>query len=135
MSSKKDDINSNTSIDKIIDNTFNQLKNIIDANTVVGSTIKISDSLCVIPISKVSVGLISGGGEEPKKKNPKSVVGAGSSTGFTISPIGFITISNGLINFLSAVTVENSSSKLIESMLNMSEKFISKMEGGNHENK
>lgn len=132
MSNKKDNETASTTLDKIIDNAFNQLKNIIDANTVVGTTIKIIDGIYIVPISKINVGLISGGGEDSKKKK-KGVVGAGSSTGFTITPIGFITISNNIINFLGVTTTENASTKIIETILNMSEKMLSKMEGDSDE--
>ena len=127
MSNKKEKQEQISSLDKIIDNTFAQLKNIVDANTVVGSTIKLTDKIFIVPISKISVGLISGGGEDPDKKN-KGVVGAGSSTGFTITPIGFISINDSVIDFLGAEVGENSTSKLLETMINISEKFISRME-------
>lgn len=132
MSNKKDNETASTTLDKIIDNAFNQLKNIIDANTVVGTTIKIIDGIYIVPISKINVGLISGGGEDSKKKK-KGIVGAGSSTGFTITPIGFITINKNIINFLGVTTTENASTKIIETMLNMSEKMLSKMEGDSDE--
>ena len=35
-------------IDDIINSTFNQLKNIVDANTVIGKTIKINEDIFII---------------------------------------------------------------------------------------
>ena len=95
MSKKKENPES---IDNIIENTFSHIKDIVDANTVVGSVINIDKDTFVIPVSKISVGLISGGGAIPKSKSKD--MGAGSGTGFNIVPIGFITISKGVINFL-----------------------------------
>ncbi|MBE5738442.1 MAG: hypothetical protein E7354_01765 [Clostridiales bacterium] len=86
--------NKESSIDSIIDNTFSKLKNIVDANIVVGKEICVGNAH-VIPISKISVGLLTGGGNLSKKS-----VSAGSGSGFNIIPVGFITIQDSLINYL-----------------------------------
>ena len=86
----------NEGIDNIIENTFSQIKNIVDANTVVGEVIKITDNIMIVPISKISVGLVSGG-MMPKSK--KDMGGAGSGTGFNIEPIGFVSINSGVLEF------------------------------------
>lgn len=130
MSKKKNNDYDLNSIDKLIDNTFIRLKEIVDANTMVGSTIKLNDNLFIIPISKVSVGLISGGGEIPKnKKNSMSV---GSSTGFTIVPMGFITINNTGIDFVGTSTPENSTGRILEAFMSIYEKYLNKA-GNNYE--
>ena len=96
--SKKNE-NNYESVDKLIDNTFEKLKEIIDANTIIGKTIKLGDNVAIIPISKVSVGLVTGGGEMPvKRKNMSSL---GSTTGFTLTPIGFLTINDVTISYIS----------------------------------
>ena len=55
----------------MIENTFSHIKDIVDANTVVGKIIELGDKNYIIPVSKISVGLISGGGTIPKGKNEK----------------------------------------------------------------
>ena len=113
MSSKKNNNKSSfEDIDKLIDNTFLRLKDVIDANTVVGSTIKLTEKIFIVPISKVSVGLVSGGGEVPNKKNDTS--NACSTTGFTITPMGFITINNSAVDFISSNIADNSGDKLLD---------------------
>ena len=95
MSKKKENTDS---IDNIIETTFSHIKDIVDANTVVGTMIELEKNMYIIPVSKISVGLISGGGAVPKSKNQD--INAGSGTGFNIVPIGFVTISNGSFDFL-----------------------------------
>ena len=92
------------SLDKIIENTFSHIKDIVDANTVVGKTIKLNDDIYIIPVSKISVGLISGGVSIPKAK--KDNMNAGSGTGFNIVPIGFITVSSGIFDFIQVVFID-----------------------------
>lgn len=132
MSKKGNKLETNT-LDSIIDNTFNQIKNIVDANTIIGEAIKLTDNILIIPVSKVSVGLISGGGED--SKNKKAVVSAGSSTGFTITPIGFVTINDSAIDFIGVTTNDNATSMLLNSILNLSEKLIARGVVDNEESK
>jgi len=111
MSEKKKD-----SLDSIIDNTFDHIKNIVDANTVVGKKIELGNGVFVIPVSKISVGLVSGGGTLAK---PKNAVNAGSGTGFNIIPVGFITIANNAFNFLSVTSEIDIGKNIIENLINI----------------
>ena len=127
--SKKNE-NSCDSVDKLVDNAFLKLKDIIDANTIIGKTIKLGENMAIIPISKVSVGLVAGGGEMPvKRKNLSSI---GSTTGFTLTPIGFLTISDLNINYIPTNIVDTSANKLIETFVTIYDKFINK-DGVNNE--
>lgn len=133
MSKKKNNSESSVeSLDKIIDNTFEKLKNIIDANTTVGSIIKLTDKMFVIPISKVSVGLISGGGEMPLKKKNAGMT-AGSTTGFAVTPVGFVVVNDKSIDYISASQVETSTSKVFETIMNISEKLLNRQGVSNEE--
>lgn len=113
--SKKD------SVDKIIDNTFEHIKDIVDANTVIGKIVELGQGLFIIPVSRISVGMISGGGIMPKGKNN---VNAGSGTGFNIEPIGFITVSNSNFDFLTVNKTADLGKNLIESMMKLYEKVL-----------
>jgi uncharacterized spore protein YtfJ len=129
MSKKKD--NNNESVDKLIDNTFAKLKDIIDANTIIGKTIKLGENVAIIPISKVSVGLVTGGGEMPVKR--KILSSLGSTTGFTLIPIGFLTINDTIVNYISTSVTDSSTNKLIETFASIYDKFI-KYNGESDEN-
>ena len=119
--SKKNESNCD-SVDKLIDNTFVKLKDIIDANTIIGKTIKLSENVAIIPISKVSVGLVTGGGEMPVKR--KNLTSLGSTTGFTLIPIGFLTINGQSINYIPTNMVEPSTTKLLEIFVTIYDKFL-----------
>ena len=116
-------------VDKLIDNTFEKLKDIIDANTIIGKTIKLSENIAIIPISKVSVGLVTGGGEMPVKR--KNLTSLGSTTGFTLIPIGFLTISGQGVNYISTSIAEPSTTKLIETFATIYDKFLKNNGDGN----
>ena len=120
MSKKKD--NNLDAVDQLIENTFTRLKDIIDANTIIGKTIKFSDTVAIIPISRVSVGLVTGGGQMPVKR--KDISSLGSTTGFTITPIGFLTINESNINYMPTAIQDNSTNKLIDTFTILYDKFL-----------
>lgn len=121
--SKKE--NKKDGIDNIIENTFNHLKDIVDANTVVGNIIDIGNKMYLIPVSRVSVGLISGGGIMPKSKNN---INAGSGTGFNIEPMGFITVSNLNFGYLPVNTASDIGKTFIDTLMQVYDKLIENQE-------
>ena len=52
-----------SSINDLIVNSMDKLKGLIDSSTIVGESISSADGTTIIPISKVTVGFVVGGGE------------------------------------------------------------------------
>ena len=75
-----------TSIEKIMD--------LVDVSTIIGDPIKISDTLQIIPVSKVTYGFASGGTDFPSKNNAE-LFGGGGGAGITISPVAFLVVNGG----------------------------------------
>lgn len=134
MSNKKN--NNDDSLkqfDKIIENTFEKLRDIVDSNISIGKIIEVNKNIFIIPISKISVGLVSGGGEMPSNKKQIGV-SVGSTTGFSVTPIGFVVVNqNGTTDYISAISTDNSSNKIFEILLNLIEKFTNKQEDNGYE--
>ena len=103
------------------------IRNMIDVNTIVGEAIVISDSISIIPISKLRFGLASGGSEFKdetaenymKKHNEEELIqyklpfGGGAGVGASISPIAFIVIQGETVKLL-PVEHPNSIDKLLD---------------------
>lgn len=82
-----------SSIKEIINNSLDQIRAIIDADTVVGKQITTPSGTVIIPISKISMGFASGGLDMPDDgKNDGKNFGGGGGTGVTVLPIGFLTV-------------------------------------------
>ena len=79
-----------SSLKNIIDSSLEQIKSIVDADTVVGKQIVTPSGTVIIPISKVAMGFASGGVDLPRK-NAKNF-GGGGGTGVSVTPVGFLTI-------------------------------------------
>ena len=82
-----------TSIKDIINNSLEQIRTIIDANTVLGNQIVTPSGTVIIPVSKISMGFASGGLDLPSAKSASKNFGAGGGTGVTVTPVGFLVIS------------------------------------------
>jgi sporulation protein YtfJ len=78
----------------IIQTSLESLRTLVDANTVIGDPINTPSGTTIIPISKISMGYVSGGldysGKAPA--TGKQNFGGGGGTGLSISPVGFLTV-------------------------------------------
>ena len=78
--------------DTMFKTSFENIKGMLDSNTVVGNAIELSNGTTIIPISKLSVGFATGGLDSaatPKKSNK---FGGGGGSGMSITPVGFLVI-------------------------------------------
>lgn len=89
---------SENSIKSIMDTTMDKLRAMVDANTIIGSPITVGD-VTLIPVSKVSFGLATGGSDFPSK-NQNELFGGGGGAGVTIAPVAFIAISDGNVKMM-----------------------------------
>ena len=77
----------------IIKATMDGIRAITDMNTVVGNAISTPQGVTVIPISKVTMGVATGGVDLGGKKfSGSQSFGGGGGTGVSITPLAFLTI-------------------------------------------
>lgn len=84
------------SVNKLMNETMEQMKRMIDVDTIVGSPITTPDGTTIIPVSKVTMGVGTGGTDfVPKnaKNNAQVCFGGGSGSGVSISPVCFLVVS------------------------------------------
>lgn len=89
---------SENNIKGIMDTTIDKLKAMVDADTITGSPIVVGD-VTLIPVSKVSFGLATGGSDFPSK-NQGQLFGGGGGAGVTIAPVAFIAIQGGNVKMM-----------------------------------
>ena len=78
------------SIESIMNVTLENLKAMVDADTIIGTPITVGE-VSLIPISKVSFGLATGGSDIPSK-SPNALFGGGGGAGVTVVPIAFMAV-------------------------------------------
>ncbi|MBO5683248.1 MAG: sporulation protein YtfJ [Clostridia bacterium] len=91
-------------IPEIIKTSLDSVRSLVDANTIVGEPILTQNGTTIIPISKVSVGIATGGVDYNSKKEdrPRPLnFGGGGGTGLTVSPVGFLVVEpDGEVGFI-----------------------------------
>ncbi len=76
----------------VMQTTMQNIKDMVDVNTVIGSPIKLDNGTTVIPVSKVAFGFASGGSDFGGKNGDKQNFGGGGGAGVTITPVSFLII-------------------------------------------
>lgn len=109
----------NHPIENLLKSTMENLKDMIDVNTIVGDAVESNDGSLIIPISKVSFGFVSGGSEfsntNGEKNETKYPFGGGSGAGITVKPVAFLVTKGDSIRLLS-LDHQNTYDKLIDSV-------------------
>ncbi len=86
-------------IEGLMSTTLENIKGLIDANTIVGEPISAGTDTTIIPISQVSYGFGSGGSDFPSKVR-NDLFGGGSGAGVSITPVAFLVISGGHVRLM-----------------------------------
>ena len=81
----------------MISGTISTTRSMVDTNTIVGQPISTADGVTLIPISKVSFGFGTGGGDYGKGTQN---FGGGSGAGVKIDPVAFLVIKDGVTRVL-----------------------------------
>ena len=93
--------------------SMEHIKRLADVNTVIGTPIMTEDNTMILPVSKVSLGMLVGGGEylavTPVRRSNVEVnidgnypfIGA-STVGLSLTPLAFLSVQNGSVRVLPA---------------------------------
>lgn len=120
-------------LQEVVQSTLAQIRNMIDADTVIGKPIETAPGTTIIPVSKVAVGFATGGMDFNDKKGGAQGVpqnfGAGGGTGISVQPIGFICITKaGDVDFIN-IGVKNPSDPIeqLSDLIDRSPEIIGKI--------
>lgn len=106
----------NRPIESLMKTTLENIKGMVDVNTIVGEPINCKDGIVIIPISKVSFGFGSGGSDfNSKDASSKLHFGGGAAAGVTINPVSFIVIKDEMVRLL-PVEYDSTYDKAIDSI-------------------
>ncbi|NLM46576.1 MAG: sporulation protein YtfJ [Firmicutes bacterium] len=93
-------------IQGLMKTAMENIKEMVDVNTIIGDPVETHDGTTIIPISRVSFGFAAGGSEfessqEEEKKGKKDEAGqgslpfgGGSGGGVSVQPVAFLVVSN-----------------------------------------
>lgn len=108
-------------IENMMKSTMEEIRSMVDVNTVIGSPILPGAGPMILPVSKVSLGFLSGGGEYRAEKMPVKKSGTAFDTqeygekndarypfagtavaGMSITPVAFLSVNGGCVKVLPA---------------------------------
>ena len=98
-------------VENVLTNAIDGLKKMIDVDSVIGKPIVVSDNTTVIPVSKVSMGFVSGGSGFGKAQGADNF-GGGAGGGVKISPIAFLVVTDGNVRLINVSDSPNDVDKL-----------------------
>lgn len=99
-------------IENIMRTSMEQIKEIIDVNTIVGTPISIGTEGMILPVSKVSLGFLSGGGEYGTKNRVRQAsrqldteedrypFAGAAAAGMSLTPVGFLSVNGENVRVL-----------------------------------
>lgn len=114
----------------IIKTSIDGIKSFTDMDTVIGSAIHTPSGVTVIPVSKVSMGIATGGVDYGGKRQQNGQgFGGGGGTGLSITPVAFLTIGkNAEINLIH-INSKSSDIDAVASLIEHSPEIIQKIKG------
>ena len=131
-------------IEALMQTTMESIKNMVDVNTIVGDAVETNDGTVIIPISKVSFGFASGGGDytirsnnennsDENSSNDRLPFAGGAGAGVSVQPVAFMVVGNGHIKLMSVDQKAN----MIDNLINSTPKIIQGLQnafGKRHKN-
>lgn len=122
---------SENTLQGLMKTTMDNLKEMIDVNTIIGDPVETIDGTIIIPVSKVTVGFGSGGTEmcdtptpcQGENVNHSYPFGGGSGAGIAVSPVSFLVVTKDQVRML-PVSQINTIDRVLDSVPDMINKII-----------
>lgn len=119
MTEKKNDLKS------MMVESMEKVKEMVDANNIVGEPITTPDGVTLIPVSRLSFGFGCGGGDYGNQTNQ---MGAGAGAGVRVEPMAFLVVKDGVTRMLPvaapAISTVDRAIELVPQVLDRVESFI-----------
>lgn len=123
-------------IQGLMKTAMENIKEMVDVNTIIGDPVETKDGSVIIPVSKVGFGFAAGGSEfktqsvnyqneEGPSSPPAYPFGGGSGGGVSITPVAFIVVGEKGIRLMSM----ESPSHLYDRLIDFAPQFIEKIQG------
>jgi len=114
-------------IESLMKTAMENIRGIVDVNTVVGDPVETPDGTVIIPVSRVTCGFAAGGsafpGEQAGQANAEIPFGGGSGAGVSVQPVGFLVVKGDNIRLL---PVEGN--HLAERLIDLAPQVLAKIE-------
>lgn len=119
-------------VSDVLSASMSKVREMVDANTVVGSPITVSEGTTLIPISKINFALASGGADMAAKLAGQSgTFGGGAGCGVKITPVAFVLVQGERVRVLPIDEPANTAiERMVEQLPMLVDKITELITGG-----
>ena len=96
---------------ELTESSMKTLPALIDSNSVIGKEVITPDGTVILPVSRVSFGFGTGGGDLPATQ--KELFGGGTGGGVSITPLAFLIVKNGDVKLLQVQSYSNTADRVV----------------------
>ena len=116
-----------TPLNDMMDTAMGKIREMVDSNSIIGEPITTPDGVTVIPISRVSFGFGTGGGDYG---TAKTNFGCGAGAAVKVDPVAFLIVKDGVTRVMPvavpAVATVDRVLDLVPEVMDRVENFINK---------
>lgn len=106
----------------VLETTMEKIRSMVDAQTVVGDPIEMQ-GITLIPISKVTFGIASGGSDFKTKTSTAPMFGGGGGAGVSISPVAFLAVKGSDVKLIPVTTDVTAAERVVAMVPEVFEKI------------
>ena len=114
-------------LSELMDTTMSKIREMVDSNSIIGEPITTPDGVTVIPVSRVSFGFGTGGGDYG---TAKTNFGGGAGAAVKVDPVAFLIVKDGVTRVMPvavpAVATVDRVLDLVPEVMDRVENFINK---------
>lgn len=112
-------------VTEVLNASMSKIRDMVDANTVVGSPIQVAEGVTLIPISKVTFALASGGTDMTAKDAAAGrPFGGGAGCGVKVNPVAMVVIQGEHVRML---PIDEPASSAAERLIEQLPGFVDKI--------
>ncbi len=107
-------------IGELMQTAMSSIKDMVDVNTVIGEPVRSDGGATIIPISRVSFGYVTAGGDLSAQEKPRKQIdpvdfpfAGGSGAGVSVQPVGFLVVNGDNVRMLPA-TCQTVADRMVE---------------------
>lgn len=92
--------------------TMDKIRELVNSDTIIGEPVSLPDGTTILPVSRVTFGVATGGSDFAAKQS-KELFGGGSGAGVTVAPVAFLVVKDGNVHTIQLADPNNSLERAI----------------------
>lgn len=112
--------------------TMDKIRELVNSDTIIGEPVSLPDGTTILPVSRVTFGVATGGSDFAAKQS-KELFGGGSGAGVTVAPVAFLVVKDGNVRTIQLADPNNSLERAITMLPELVDKLAALLKKGKPE--